>query len=208
MGIKISELASATSLTGAEELPVVQGDTTKRTTISSVRELETYSYSIAGAGASATNKSANSWQQYGSDKQTDTLPTGVYLMTTEYSYQSTNNSAVLTLSTTIDSDQTRKARSTGTLLGTAYLSCVGIYYATFSTETAHTIKIEGYGTAVWKEGGTITVTFTKIGEYIPTRDVEQLRGSISNDEDGEIQGDPLEQQIEEKESGENESSSR
>lgn len=37
MGIKISELTSATSLTGSEELPIVQAGNTKKSTISQVK---------------------------------------------------------------------------------------------------------------------------------------------------------------------------
>lgn len=180
MGIKISDLTSATSLTGSEELPIVQAGNTKKATIENVRALQSFSYTIAGAGGSATNKSANSWQQWTSTTQTDIMPAGVYLMTCEYSYQGTGNTAQLTIGTTIDTDLTRKARATGTLIGTAYFSVVGTTCITFASESTHTLKLEGYGTAVWKEGGTNTITFIKIGEYVATRgNVEQTRSTNS-----------------------------
>ena len=39
MGVKISDLTSATSLTGSEELPIVQGGNTKKTTINDILAL-------------------------------------------------------------------------------------------------------------------------------------------------------------------------
>lgn len=224
MGIKISDLTSATSLTGSEELPIVQSGNTKKTTIENVRALKSFSYAIAGAGGSATNKTANSWQQWTSTTQTDLIPAGVYLMICEYSYQGTGNTAQLTIGTTIDTDFTRRARSTGALIGTAYFSIVGATCITFTSESTHTLKLEGYGTAVWKEGGTNTITFIKIGEYVATRggDVEQTRSTnsgslVGSGEKGNLlledieetdmdepKDEPLERETEVKESGENE----
>ena len=182
MGIKISDLTSATSLTGSEELPIVQSGNTKKTTIENVRALKSFSYTIAGAGASATNKTANSWQEWASTTQTDLIPAGIYLMICEYSYQGTGNTAQLTIGTTIDTDFTRKARSTGALIGTAFFSVVGATCITFTSESTHTLKLEGYGTAVWKEGETNAITFIKIGEYVATRgNVEQLRSTNNGD---------------------------
>lgn len=67
MGIKISDLTSATSLTGAEELVIVQGGNTKKTTISDILAVANQSRSIE------QTRSTNSGSLVGSGEKSNLL---------------------------------------------------------------------------------------------------------------------------------------
>lgn len=58
MGIKISDLTSATSLTGSEELPIVQSGNTKKATINQLGE----PIDVSSIFSITPNTRHNTWQ--------------------------------------------------------------------------------------------------------------------------------------------------
>ena len=102
MGVKISELTSATSLTGSEELPIVQSGTTKKTTIAEVQNIATYKYAITSVSGT---KSTNAWQNFTNTYTTETIPIGTYCFVVRFLAGGNNANGVITAKLLIDGNE-------------------------------------------------------------------------------------------------------
>lgn len=88
MGIKISDLTSATSLTGSEEFPIVQAGNTKKTTINEINGCLNAIKVTLNSNSSFTKSSAWAWQIVPINNQEFLYGTGL-------SFNSTNHSVVI-----------------------------------------------------------------------------------------------------------------